>query len=778
MADLGRVSLILTANSSGLLAAMEQAKGASGRMAGKVEADLRAISGQAGQTQSALGRMAEIAGGITLGSVSQKMASSLWDTGKAAVKLAADLEQSKIGFTGLLGSAQLADTMLSQLRDFAEKTPFTFVELQDAARRMMALGFAAGEIIPTLTTVGDAAGQLGLGAEGIQRITLALGQMRAKGVVSGEEMRQLAEAGIPAWQSLAKTLGTDVATAMKKVEERGVSAQQGVSAIMAGMQERFGGGMAAQAQSLTGLWSNLEDKSQAVLGRIGDGFIKAFDLKGVVTGATESLDIMDARLEATGRVITGVAGRLSGWGVMWRVLSEGMDRALAAADTVMTAPEGGALEKKKLIHDMQIDLDNLNDAGIRLNNKAADALKLASAAAASPVSSGALGAAKTLMEQLGVSLDFVRKAGEALKMDQSEIDRQILALGGTMLDTGQIADGYGMTFTRIAAAYNAVGVNGAAMVAKLREIQDAARATAEQTKAWDEAVAGIVARTQMGALGTFGGDAAEGVNLAARALADLKKAKLDIGPAMDALNGQLARLTGLAERFGGDAAGPWLAGINELRDALASGAIGAEQFQSAIGGMVSGVTSAMDKLRSKVESAGLDIADKLMKGLRPGGGFGASVKRLVDELTRTAWMDEIKAKLAPLGQEIARTLMGGGDPSGLIGEHRDALDAIIRIGRRHGRFATTEAERRVLGSDPLFGGGFGAPFGPVTGGSGGVAQQSVTVNVQPGAVVIQGDATPEVVNTAAMRLADVAASLLSAAQRNALRANPALPGAL
>lgn len=189
--------------------------------------------------------------------------------GVAALKTAGELEQNTIAFKTLLGSATEAQKHLEALRAFAAKTPFQFTELVTASKRMQALGFESKEVLPTLRTVGDAAAALGMGAEGIQRIVTALGQMKAKGMVQAEEMRQLAEAGIPAWQILAKTLNTDVAGAMKMVEKRTVEAATAIPAILAGMNEKFGGLMAQQAKTLLGQWSDLKDQITFTLTDIG-----------------------------------------------------------------------------------------------------------------------------------------------------------------------------------------------------------------------------------------------------------------------------------------------------------------------------------------------------------------------------------------------------------------------------------------------------------------------------------------------------------------------------
>ncbi len=196
--------------------------------------------------------------------------------GVAALKMSSDLQQATIAFTTMLGSAQLAQKHLEELRDFAMKTPFQFNDLVDASKRLQALGFTAQQIIPTLTAVGDAAAALGSGKEGIDRITLALGQMQAKGKVSAEEMRQLAEAGIPAWQLLAdaisKTEGkvVSVGDTMKMAEKGMIDGVTAVQVLLQGMEGKFGGLMEKQMVTIQGQFSNLGDQTQKVLVEVGD----------------------------------------------------------------------------------------------------------------------------------------------------------------------------------------------------------------------------------------------------------------------------------------------------------------------------------------------------------------------------------------------------------------------------------------------------------------------------------------------------------------------------
>lgn len=209
--------------------------------------------------------------------------------GLKSIQMGAQFEQSQVAFTQMLGSAEKSDAFLKQLFDFAAKTPFEFTGLQDASRRLLAYGFEANEIIPIMTRVGDAVSALGGGTAEINRATLALGQMQAKGKVSGEEMRQLAELGIPVWDMLAKKIGTSIPEAMKLSEKGAIDAQTGINAVLDGMGQKFAGGMDKQSKTVLGLWSTLKDTLSQTLVKIGTKLIETFHIQDVMSGAITAL---------------------------------------------------------------------------------------------------------------------------------------------------------------------------------------------------------------------------------------------------------------------------------------------------------------------------------------------------------------------------------------------------------------------------------------------------------------------------------------------------------
>jgi tape measure domain-containing protein len=193
------------------------------------------------------------------------------------------LQTAQIGFATMLGSAEKAQKFLDDMADFAVKTPFEYPELLEAAKRMLAYGFAAEEVLPTLRAVGDASAALGSGAAGIDRITLALGQIRAKGKLSGEEMRQLTEAGVPAWHILSEAMGKTVPELQDMVSKGLVPGAKAVEMLTNGMTKRFGGMMASMEDTWQGVTSSIKDIWRMTVGEMTSGLFSGINtwLKGV-----------------------------------------------------------------------------------------------------------------------------------------------------------------------------------------------------------------------------------------------------------------------------------------------------------------------------------------------------------------------------------------------------------------------------------------------------------------------------------------------------------------
>jgi tape measure domain-containing protein len=237
------------------------------------------------------------------------------------VKIAAENQTATIAFETMLGSAEKAQAFLDELGAFAAKTPFELPGLRTAASRLVAVGVETSKVIPLMSALGDATSAMGTGAEGIDRAVTALTQMQQKGKVTGEEMLQLAEAGIPAWDALATKLGVDVAQAQEMVS----AGQVRVNDLMAAIETRAGpafqkvqGMMEKQSATLTGLWSTLKDTVSQQLGGLAQPLVAS--LTAILPGITETI----------GGVLEGIAP-------LFEVFSEGLKFILPALDILLPA---------------------------------------------------------------------------------------------------------------------------------------------------------------------------------------------------------------------------------------------------------------------------------------------------------------------------------------------------------------------------------------------------------------------------------------------------------
>lgn len=218
----------------------------------------------------------------------------------ASVKLAADLERQQVAFTRLMGSSEAAKQRLKELQEFASNTPYTFTELVEYEKRLQALGFAASETRELLTTIGDAASGLGMGADGVGRIIKAFGDIRAKGYLQTQEIRQLAEAGIPAFEILARKMGVSIPEAMDLIESRSVSATVALTALTEGINAKFGGMMALQSQTMLGMFSTIQDEAENTMRIIGSQIEQSAGLKSFVQQVRDAASAFREDLEDRG----------------------------------------------------------------------------------------------------------------------------------------------------------------------------------------------------------------------------------------------------------------------------------------------------------------------------------------------------------------------------------------------------------------------------------------------------------------------------------------------
>lgn len=237
----------------------------------EIEASRRAFSALGGTMRSIEGQIARwswrgLQGGVA---VIGGLAAAVATTGFKFLDMK---QQSQIAFTTMLGSAKAAGAYFQQLTQFAARTPFELPDVLTGAKRLMAMGFAAKDVIGVLRNVGDAAAGLSTGREGIDRMVTALGQMRNAGRVNAQDMNQLIQAGVPAWRYLADAAGKSIAEIRDMSEKGMLNSRAAVRIILAGMDKDFGGLMEKQSHTFGGLVSTLKDTFRIASGNIMQPF--------------------------------------------------------------------------------------------------------------------------------------------------------------------------------------------------------------------------------------------------------------------------------------------------------------------------------------------------------------------------------------------------------------------------------------------------------------------------------------------------------------------------
>lgn len=244
-------------------AALREVAGTAQREMAKTAAASEAASASMGSRFK--GAFAAIGSGLVLATAA--IGAGLAALTGFGLKSAATLEQTQVAFDSLLGSATKGHQVFGDLQKFAAVTPFTFPELTGAAQRFLAFNDAVGlsddALQPFLTTLGDVASVTGGGAQAMNSVTLAMGQISSAGKVTLDNLNQISEAlpGFSGVAAIASATGKTTAQTMDDISSGSLDATTGIQALLKGMATFPGaaGAMEKQSQTLLGVFSTFKD---------------------------------------------------------------------------------------------------------------------------------------------------------------------------------------------------------------------------------------------------------------------------------------------------------------------------------------------------------------------------------------------------------------------------------------------------------------------------------------------------------------------------------------
>ena len=271
--------------------------------------------------------VARIVQGILISKVFYGGLNSIRSATAAVWEFSKNLEYAKMAYTNLFGDASLANEFINVLKDFAAITPFEFAGAEAAAKRLLAYGIQYKNVMYVMQGV-LAASTMQNNPQVIETVSRALGQIYTKGRLMNEEMRQLAEAGIPVYEILAQKLGL-TNEELRNLGRTAIPANIAINALVDGINERFGGVLDASSRTLSGIISNIKDnalmlfsgifepltnKIKAFISKIGDTFFELRDL--LETGGIGSVfeRLIPVHLQETVKVL--IANLMNLWSVI------------------------------------------------------------------------------------------------------------------------------------------------------------------------------------------------------------------------------------------------------------------------------------------------------------------------------------------------------------------------------------------------------------------------------------------------------------------------------
>ncbi len=215
---------------------------------------------------------------------------------KQIVEVRGQFQQLQIAFETMLDSKEKADRIMQESIAFAQKTPFTLMDVTTNAKQLMAMGVSFEKVMETMKSLGDVAAGLSVP---LQRLVINYGQVLTLGRLQQREVRDFAMAGVPLIAELAKNMGKTKEEIQNLINAGKIGFPEVEAAFKSMSSEggKFYNLMEKQNKSVTGQISNLVDKWQVAMNEIGKSN------EGLIYSSINMAATIVKNFEEIGRVI-------------------------------------------------------------------------------------------------------------------------------------------------------------------------------------------------------------------------------------------------------------------------------------------------------------------------------------------------------------------------------------------------------------------------------------------------------------------------------------------
>lgn len=590
-----RAAAIQAESDAKIALANARAKAATDRASASLQRLAAAHAGAAGAAErnaSALGRTASAAQRTVgfMGSLRNELAQLgqvyfFQDLARRIVNVGGELENQRIAMGAILKDTGKAQSIFDKVQTLAVKSPFGVMQLNQSAKMLTAYNIQYSELYDTLRRIADISAGVGVSMD---RIILAYGQIKAKHVLAGTELRQLTEANLPIIDMLSKQYSqqegrlVSASEIYDRVSKKQVSFEDVKKAFeeMTDAGGQFYNTQEAMSESLRSKWKNLGDAIDVAFGSVAQSGIG-----DVMKGIADILTDMTGHWRTMAWTISGAVAGLKSYRMYALLAARAVDANLmgALAKSRALSPAAGASVAKATA-------ENVAGAGVYLGQLREQRLLTASKAKylimTKQVNEAETRALQTMYKIDGVTLSHWQNANKVQKawagvgvmvQRAGSFLRGMAVQAGVMLAVAAISSIIGRIQERAAALrenLESIGEASAEAAKNLREVSDAMSGVDTKTAGSSELTDGIKRMVQTlkdyfpesadGILERVFGKGADGrVKSLAEKFTELRDA---INDAQDAA--QLQKTMGEALANIDDDNGHWYPGYHNASDAM------------------------------------------------------------------------------------------------------------------------------------------------------------------------------------------------------------------
>lgn len=489
-----RAAAIQAESDAKVALANARAKAAADRASASLQRLAAAHAGAAGAAErnaSALGRTASAAQRTVgfIGSLRNELAQLgqvyfFQDLARRIVNVGGELENQRIAMGAILKDTGKAQSIFDKVQTLAVKSPFGVMQLNQSAKMLTAYNIQYSELYDTLRRIADISAGVGVSMD---RIILAYGQIKAKHVLAGTELRQLTEANLPIIDMLSKQYSqqegrlVSASEIYDRVSRKQVSFEDVKKAFkeMTDAGGQFYNTQEAMSESLRSKWKNLGDAIDVAFGSVAQSGIG-----DVMKGMADILTDMTSHWQTMTAVIIGAVAGLKSYRMYALLAARAVDANLMGvlAKARTASPAAGAAGAAATA-------ENVAGAGVYLGQLKEQRLLTASKAKylimTKQVNDAEIRALQTMYKIDGVTLSNwqnaskIQKAwaGVGVMISRAGAFLRAMALqGGVMLAFAAIGSIIGRIQERAAAlreSLESIGEAGAEAAKNLREVSDA-----------------------------------------------------------------------------------------------------------------------------------------------------------------------------------------------------------------------------------------------------------------------------------------------------------------